>query len=155
MPPLWAGRFTSPLRDAGAVAVEEHSRANAALWAEAEAFLGGLMARRSEREAAETAAATAIQTVFRGWRWRRFIARERKKADVRARIKARVKFLNKSMNMVIEERERAARLLEMRKRAVLRVQGARASAGGRRRGDRTTRVRAQAWRAGSLQIARA
>lgn len=115
-------QYTSPLRNEEILRREERERRNKALWREADIFMSRLQKKRSERERAEVTAALKIQSQFRGWRWRKFIKREKKKKTVRARLRTRIKFLNKSMGMVIQEREKKERILEMKKRAVRDIQ---------------------------------
>lgn len=115
-------QYTSPLRHPTLLKMEERERQNKALWREADIFLSKLARARAQRVRLETDAAVKIQTLFRGYRWRKFLAKERRKRKVRLRMKNRVKFMTKANNMVILEREKKARILEAKKRAVRTVQ---------------------------------
>ena len=115
-------QYTSPLRHPTLLKMEERERQNKALWREADIFLSKLARARAQRVRLETDAALKIQTLFRGYRWRKFLAKERRKRKVRLRMKNRVKFMTKANNMVILEREKKARILEAKKRAVRTMQ---------------------------------
>jgi len=115
-------QYTSPLRHPTLLQMEERERQNKALWREADIFLSKLARQRAQRIRLETDAALKIQTMFRGYRWRKFIAKEKRKRRVRMRMRNRVKFMTKANNMVIVEREKKARVLEAKRRAVRTIQ---------------------------------